>query len=459
MGTDECGIGHLSNGKTIFIPQSAPGDIVKVEIEEEKERYAKGRILEMVSASSVRVTPKCALYECCGGCSWQHLNYEEQCASKANAVASSLTHIAKLDENLLENILLPIVGSKSQFNYRNKLELSVVTNAEGKLDLAFSGLHGIGNTFPDTCALASKLLDGTPKALRGALRFLQGQGDLGLFRVGLRASERTRDVELALWTAPCAFPRAHAVKILTSALPNLTSIVRVIAQPGKARKIKQVEKLYGNGYWEENLCGARFCTSAPSFFQVNTQQAETLVNLAIEYLSEGAAEDAALENKNVANSATPTTNSQFKTKRALENKNVADLYCGGGTFSIPLARAGANVSAIEAASSSVKDLRRNARNNSVDLNIIGGDAAREIKKLPVPDYLVVDPPRAGLGGNVVSDIAALSPKKLVYVSCNHATLARDIARFVEFGYVPKKITPVDLFPQTYHVETVALLVR
>lgn len=432
MGTDECGVGHLTNGKTIFVPKSAPGDIVKVEIAEEKERYAKGRILEIVSASSARVNPACPQYGSCGGCTWQHLNYEEQCASKANAVASSLTHIAKLDANSLESIMFTIVGSKAQFNYRNKLELAVVTNAEGKLDLAFSGLGGNGNAFPNTCMLASKLLDETPKALRGALRFLQGKCDFGLFRVGLRASERTGNIELALWTAPCAFPRAHAVKILTSALPNLTSIVRVIAQPGKARKVKQVEKLYGNGYWEEKLCGLRFCTSAPSFFQVNTQQAEALVNLAIEYLSEG---------------------------DTLENKNVADLYCGGGTFSIPLARAGANVSAIEAAGSSVKDLRRNARNNSVDLNIIGGDAAREIKKLSRPDYLVVDPPRAGLGGNVVSDIAALSPEKLVYVSCNHATLARDIARFIEFGYVPKKITPVDLFPQTYHVETVALLVR
>jgi len=208
-----------------------------------------------------------------------------------------------------------------------------------------------------------------------------------------------------------------------------TSIVRVMADPGKARKIKGLETLEGKGLWGENLADARFLTSAPSFFQVNTAQAERLVAEVMEGLGD------------------------------VDGMLVADLYSGGGTFSIPLAKAGADVIAVESAGTSVRDLRRNADMNRVYIEVIGGDTARELPELGELDALVVDPPRAGLADGVVESIAAAAPERVAYVSCNPQTWARDVARFQNAGYQLVSALPVDLFPQTYHVEVASIFSR
>ena len=252
--------------------------------------------------------------------------------------------------------------------------------------------------------------------------------DLGLFRVGVRGSLRTRDVEIALWTTPGPFPRAAAAKTLASALKN-TSVVRVVADPGRARKVKKVEAISGKGCWEEEVAESRLLLSAPSFAQVNTAQAEKLVELVLAGLEVEAGD------------------------------YVADLYAGAGTFTLPLARAGAEVVAVESAGSSVRDLRRNAERAGADIDIIGGDAARELPELGELDAFVVDPPRAGLAEGVVASIAAASPRRVAYVSCDASTWARDAARFEQEGYRLIRATPVDLFPQTYHVEVVSIFER
>ena len=432
MGSNECGIAHLPSGKTVFVPYAAPQDVLSISITKEEARLSYGRIDQIEQASPLRTKPACPHFEQCGACSWQHLQYSAQLSAKEAVVRNALERIGKLSQNKLNDALEPIIASKREMGYRNKLEFAVGKNAQGRLDLGFNAPASHDIISIDTCPLAVTPLQKSSKALRGALRYLEGQGDLQLFRVGIRASLRTKDLELALWTSPCGFPRAEAVKVLRSALPQLTSIVRVIADQGKARKVKKVEQLFGKGYWEEKLDEARFCTSAPSFFQVNTAQAEQLIRQVKTYLGGDA---------------------------ALDGAYIADLYAGGGTFSIPLAQANAEVVAIEAAGSSVRDLRRNAENNNVYVEVIGGDAAREIKSLDAPDALVVDPPRAGLDASVVSDIVAFKPEKLIYVSCDPATLARDVKRFAEQGYFLQKARPVDMFPQTFHVETVALLAR
>ena len=249
----------------------------------------------------------------------------------------------------------------------------------------------------------------------------------------MRGSVRTKDVEIALWTVPGAFPRAAVAKTLGSAL-KAASVVRVLADPGKARKVKKVEVLSGKGFWEEDLGGYRFRTSAPSFFQVNTAQAEKLVGAVIEGLKEGSSD-------------------------GLSGMLVADLYAGGGTFSIPLAREGADVLAVESAGSSVRDLRRNAEANHAEVEVIGGDAARELPELGGLDALVVDPPRAGLADGVVDSIAQAAPRRVSYVSCNPATWARDVARFEQAGYRLVRATPVDMFPQTPHIEVASIFQR
>ena len=346
-------------------------------------------------------------------------------------------HTTGFDAARAEDLVRPCLPSKRQWGYRNKLELGAARAENGEFLLGFhrEGTHEIAT--PAVCPLAHDAVAKAPKALRGALRFAQGSADLGIFRVGVRHSLRTREIEIALWTKPGAFPRAHVAKTLKSAL-KATSIVRVLADPGRARKIKGVETLDGKGCWGEELAGARFLTSAPSFFQVNTAQAEKLAAEVVEGLGGRMGEEG---------------------PEGLDGLLEADLYAGGGTFSVPLARAGADVIAIEAAGSSVRDLRRNAEMNGVDIEVVGGDAARELPELGGLDALVVDPPRAGLADGVAESIAEAAPARVAYVSCNPATRARDVARFEQNGYRLVRAQPVDLFPQTHHVEVASLFER
>lgn len=437
MGNGAEAVGRLASGKTVFVAGGAPGDAVRVEVVEEKASFARARIVAVEEPSPLRAEPRCPHGDACGGCPWQHLSYEAQLEAKRANVVGALVHTARLEAVRAEDLVRPCLPSKRQWGYRNKLELGAARAENGEFLLGFhrEGTHEIAT--PAVCPLAHDAVAKAPKALRGALRFAQGSADLGIFRVGVRHSVRTRETEIALWTKPGAFPRAHVAKTLKSAL-KATSIVRVLADPGRARKIKGVETLDGKGCWGEELAGARFLTSAPSFFQVNTAQAEKLAAEVVEGLGGRMGEEG---------------------PEGLDGLLVADLYAGGGTFSVPLARAGADVIAIEAAGSSVRDLRRNAEMNGVDIEVVGGDAARELPELGGLDALVVDPPRAGLADGVAESIAEAAPARVAYVSCNPATWARDVARFEQNGYRLARAQPVDLFPQTHHVEVASLFER
>ena len=437
MGNGAEAVGRLASGKTVFVAGGAPGDAVRVEVVEEKASFARARIVAVEEPSPLRAEPRCPHGDACGGCPWQHLSYEAQLEAKRANVVGALVHTARLEAVRAEDLVRPCLPSKRQWGYRNKLELGAARAENGEFLLGFhrEGTHEIAT--PAVCPLAHDAVAKAPKALRGALRFAQGSADLGIFRVGVRHSVRTRETEIALWTKPGAFPRAHVAKTLKSAL-KATSIVRVLADPGRARKIKGVETLDGKGCWGEELADARFLTSAPSFFQVNTAQAEKLAAEVVEGLGGRMGEEG---------------------PEGLDGLLVADLYAGGGTFSVPLARAGADVIAIEAAGSSVRDLRRNAEMNGVDIEVVGGDAARELLELGGLDALVVDPPRAGLADGVAESIAEAAPARVAYVSCNPATWARDVARFEQNGYRLARAQPVDLFPQTHHVEVASLFER
>ena len=437
MGYGSEAVGRLESGKAVFVEGGAPGDVAVLEIVEDKPTFARARIARLVKPSELRVRPRCEAGAACGGCPWQHLSYDAQLEAKRANVAAALERTAKFGRERAEELVRPCLPSKRQWGYRNKLELGAARAENGEFLLGFhrEGTHEIAT--PAVCPLAHDAVAKAPKALRGALRFAQGSADLGIFRVGVRHSLRTREIEIALWTKPGAFPRAHVAKTLKSAL-KATSIVRVLADPGRARKIKGVETLDGKGCWGEELAGARFLTSAPSFFQVNTAQAEKLAAEVVEGLGGRMGEEG---------------------PEGLDGLLVADLYAGGGTFSVPLAQAGADVIAIEAAGSSVRDLRRNAEMNGVDIEVVGGDAARELPELGGLDALVVDPPRAGLADGVAESIAEAAPARVAYVSCNPATWARDVARFEQNGYRLVRAQPVDLFPQTHHVEVASLFER
>ena len=420
-------VAHLPEGKVVFVPGAAPGDTVRIEVVEDKGSFARARLVELVEASSVR-TGASAPHDEPSTCPWQHIAYDSQLEYKRANVVAQLAHTVQMDRERAEELVGACVRSKREWGYRNKLELACGTDAAGRFEVGVTQ-EGSDELIPiDSSLLVYVPVQKAPKALRGALRFAQGASDLGIFRIGVRTSLATGETEVALWTRPGAFPRGHVAKTLAGAV-KATSIVRVLADPGRARKVKGLEVLDGRGFWRERMGDCTFSMAAPSFFQVNTAQAQKLVDEA---------------------------------KRAIgdvDGARVADLYAGGGTFSIPLAKAGAQVVAVEAASSSVKDLRHNAQANKVDIDVVGGDAARELAALGTLDALVVDPPRAGLAKNVPADIARAHPGRVVYVSCNPSTWVRDVVRFAECGYRLVSVQPVDMFPQTYHVEIVSAFER
>ena len=431
MSYGPAAVGRRADGKTVFVEGAAPGDVVEAEIVEEKPSFARARVASILEASPMRSDAGQGCLALCGGGPWAHLSYEAQLDAKRANVADALVRTAHLDAARVGGLVASCAPSKRTWGYRNKLELGACTGENGRFMLGFyrEGTHDLET--PDSCPLAHKNIARAPKALRGALRFAQGAQDLGIFRVGVRGSVRTNDVEVALWTPPGPFPRTHVAGLVKSAL-KATSVVRVLADPGKARVIKGVEALEGRGWWEEQVGGARLVATAPSFFQVNTAQAECLVADVLEGLGG---------------------------KDALDGALVADLYAGAGTFSVPLALAGADVMAVESAGTAVRDLRRNAERNGADIEVIGGDAARELPEMGELDALVVDPPRAGLADGVVESIADAAPERVAYVSCDPATWARDVARFERSGYRLARVQPVDLFPQTYHVEVSSTFVR
>jgi 23S rRNA (uracil1939-C5)-methyltransferase len=327
-----------------------------------------------------------------------------------------------------EELVGPTVPSPSQYGYRNKVELVVdVTSGRPRL-----GFHRAGSeefVQVEECLLLQEKYRRAPKALGGALRYITGEQDFGLTRVALRVGTNTRDAEVALWGAPGPFPRRPVATTLGQALKT-TSLVRVLVKgPSKERKIAGVEVLSGKGAWRERLLGTTMTVSAPSFFQVNTRAAESLVSLALEALG------------------------------ADGSDRVLDLFAGAGTFTLPLAQMSGEVVAVESASSAVRDLRRNLEDQELYADVIGGDAGRELPAIGKVDLALVDPPRSGLQTETVDALAATRARRVAYVSCDPATLARDTAALSAHGYTLARATPVDMFPQTFHVETLALFER
>ena len=417
-------IARLEDGRTAFVRGGCPGDTVAAEITEERDRFVRAEVREILTPSPDRVTPPCPYFGACGGCTWQHVSYAAQLEAKRHSVIDALTRIGKVAD--AESLVGDVVASPSEYGYRNKIEL-VADSSSGRFRIGFHRAFSDEIISVDECLLLPPKHRKAPKALGGALRYIVGEQDLGIMRVALRSATNARDVEIALWGTPGPFPRKVVATTLGTALRS-TSLVRVLNKgTAKERKIAGVEVLSGKGFWRERLLGITFAVSAPSFFQVNTLAAEKLVELVLAGLDpEG-------------------------------TDRVLDLYAGAGTFTLPLAQHAGETVAVESASSAVRDLRRNLESEDLWADVIGGDATRELPALGHFDLAVVDPPRAGLLAEAVVALTETKPRRIAYVSCDPATLARDVTVFSHNGYRPVSVTPVDLFPQTYHVETVAFL--
>lgn len=419
-------IAHTDEGKTVFVSGGVAGDVVEARIVSEGESFSHAEVTALLEPSPNRVKPPCPYAEICGGCPWAALAHEAQLAAKRANVVDALVRIGHMDKARAEELVEPCEAPSDPWGYRNKVELAF-TRKKGRAVIGMHDKRG-GVIKVDSCPLLDTRHAKLVKSVSGALGYLSGSHELGIERVGIRASRRTRDVEVALWTSTGPFPRAQVAKVIGDAT-KASSVVRVLLKGSqKARNVSGVERLAGKGYWEERVGEETMAVSAPSFFQVNTAGAQRLVQLVCDGL------------------------------QLDEDDEAMDLYCGAGTFTLPLARRVGFVSAVESYGPAVRDLRRNLeRANLCNVDAVGGDAGREFPDTDA-DVIVVDPPRAGLAESVIERLCEQPARAIAYVSCDPATLARDLARFQSRGvFAPTRITPVDLFPQTYHVETVCLL--
>ena len=422
-------IARDNDGKTVFVSGAVPGDVVEAEVTAIEKSFSRARVTRVVEASPSRVKPACELCTACGGCPWSAMSREAQLAEKRANVVSSLVRIGRMDPERADALVAPCEDPSDGWGYRNKVELGFSRTGR-KIIVGMHGHRSGDLVRAKLCPLFDKAHSGAVKAVSGAVSYLASSHQLDFERIGIRASQRTGEVEVALWTAPSGFPRAQAAKVLSDAT-KLSSVVRVMTKgPSKARKIAGVEQLAGKGSWGERIGSELMRVSAPSFFQVNTRGAERLVGLVLEGLDPQPDDEA------------------------------MDLYCGAGTFTLPLARRCDFVSAVESYGPAVRDLRRNLETARLDnVDAVGGDANLEFPDTDA-DVIVVDPPRAGLAADVVRKLSEQPARAIAYVSCDPATLARDLARFEEAGtFRLVRITPVDLFPQSFHVECVTLLER
>lgn len=418
------GVGRAADGRTVFIHGTCPGDTVTAKVFADKGRYLLATVDEVVEPSADRVEAPCPYFGECGGCQWQHIAYPAQLRAKAQIVADALAHVGRMPEAPV----LPTVRSPQEYGYRNKVELAVDEGAS-PTRLGFFARREDRVVPIDECLLLPERVRKAPRAIAGALRFLARGGPTGIERASLRVASRTRDIELALWSHPRGFPRQTAAKVLRDAT-SADGVVRVLFKgAAKERRVVRVEVLAGRGWWRERIGSTPFAVSAPSFFQVNTAATADLTRIVMEAISPDASD------------------------------RVLDLYAGVGTFTVPLAATAGEVVAVEESGSAIRDLRRNLDENALEADVEPGDVTRVIGELGGFDMVVADPPRGGIDPQVLSGIDATSPRRIVYVSCDPATLARDVAHLAARAWHLTSVTPVDLFPQTSHVEVVAALER
>jgi 23S rRNA (uracil1939-C5)-methyltransferase len=384
-------------GKVIFVPYAMPGEEALVEIVEDKGRYARGRLVEILSPSPHRTDPPCPHFGPgkCGGCQWQHIAYPAQLELKAAVVGGQLARIGRLPD-------VPVkqpIPSASSWRYRNHVQFSV--SDDGRL--GFVATNGRRVETIEVCYLLHPILEELFVALDLELPELA--------RLSLRAGVNTGDLMMIFETQDDMPPA------LESDLP--VSCVLLLSDGTPVN-------LIGNNYVTEVVAGRRFRISATSFFQVNTAAAEELVRVVGEYLAPAG------------------------------DETLLDAYCGVGTFALSLADKVGHVIGIEENVGAVADARLNAA-ELANVVLIEGSVEAILPKLDRRiDLAVLDPPRQGCKPEALRALVELAPRRIVYVSCDPATLARDARRLTGGGYQLVEVQPVDMFPQTYHIESVAL---
>jgi len=427
-------------GVPVFVPGTCPGDTVKTLILKARSNCAFGKSLEILTPSPQRIDPQCEAFPRCGGCAFRHIPYEEELAVKQREARETLRRIGAVE---LEPE--PILGASNPERYRNKALLPVQME-QGRVRAGYYARHSHRVVYSEDCRLQPGLFN---HLARTVCAWAQETGcgiydeatHRGLLRhIYLRQSQDNQQVLVCLVINGQGVPRAD---LLIARLRRECPAVKGILLSHNREDTNVVlgpeeTLLWGAGHITENLCGLEFTLSPRSFFQVNPAQAGRLYRLAGEY--------AALSEESVLTG----------------NERVLDLYCGTGTIGLTMARGCAELVGVEAVPQAVEDARRNAARNGIsNARFLCMDAAQAAAKLAGegwrPDVVLLDPPRRGCEPALLRTVAGMAPSRVVYISCGPATLARDLKLLRELGYEAMRITPVDMFPRTGHVEIIALL--
>ena len=426
------GVAHIE-GCAVFIPNAIEGERYKVRIELARKTWAAGKIVEILEKSPHRVNRECPVAKLCGGCDFWHMDYDAESKLKANRVKNCLNRMA--GENLEE---LQILAAPTCHGYRNKAQYPVASK-KGRAYAGFfkAGTHQVVEN--QRCLILPEETDRVKGAVMDYVnRFKVSAYDemehSGLLRhIYVRRGAVSKQILVCLVINGRSIPKAHElVGRLKKILGFTTLVLSVNTRKGNAVLGDEFITLHGPGYIEDTLCGLTFRLSPRSFYQVNHHQAQRLYEAAI-------------------------TQAEIT-----KNDTVLDLYCGVGTITLAMASAAGKVIGVEVIPQAVEDARDNAeRNNIENAEFFCGDAGQAALELEAKgiraDVVVVDPPRKGLNADTIEALHRFAPRRIVYVSCDPATLARDVALLKERGYVLKNALAADLFPRCSHVETVVLL--
>ena len=425
-----------ADGMAVFVPGTAVGDRCVVRVVKVLKKYAFGRLEELLTPSPDRTTPDCPIAGPCGGCVYRHITYEAELKIKTQRVRDALERIGGFENIPME----PILGAPSRTRYRNKCQLPIGLSKNGEMQMGFYAVNSHRIIDTHTCLLQPEVFDRAAEAFR-AWQKLSGESiydeaaHSGVLRhLYMRCGEKSGEVLVCIVANGAKLHGEDLlVKMLREAVPEITGIVLNINRERTNVVLgRELRTLWGKPTIRDTLCRLEFEISPHAFYQVNRTQAEALYNKAAEYAGLTGAE------------------------------TLLDLYCGTGTIGLSMASRAKKLIGAEIIPSAVENARKNAAHNHVtNAEFLCGDAKDAARILyergERPDVIVIDPPRKGCDAAVISTIAAMRPTRVVYVSCDPATLARDLKQFTAEDYNIEAVTPVDMFPGTAHVETVVLL--
>lgn len=433
LNPDGNGVGRTETGRVVFVPLTAPGDLCEVKVIKVCSGYLVARLEKIIEPSPDRVIPACPVFNKCGGCSYGHITYEKEKQLKEDMVRSAFKHIAGLDVKVN-----PLV-SVNQERYRNKVQYPV--SKEDSFVFGYYARHSHRVVPHKECLLQDAVFCEIAEELckifdEKGFSAYDETGGTGLIRHIYLRKTRMGEVSVCVVINADAMPDQQKIaERIRARFPQVKSFfININKKKSNVILGGRNVLIAGEPFITETLCGKRFSLSPSSFFQVNSDAAEKLYEKAAEY--------AALS----------------------EGETLLDLYCGTGTIGLCIAKENNSLCGVEIVSEAVENAKQNAAANGRKASntlFVCGDAVNGMqeceKRFGKPAVVVVDPPRKGLAKELIDDIAAAEPKRVVYISCNPATLARDVKLFAEHGYLPQEATPFDMFPRTAHVECVVLM--